>query len=432
MELYHVPFHPNNSHIRCLAHVVNLIAQKMLSVVKDVDNPELQDYYESLNKQFPVHYDIDNDDELQDFENDNDDRSKAQGDLSDGLIDQESGEQDHFGGMGAIEKVCLLHNTSKAQTAIYSNDQLRTAIVKIVGTPGQCQLFREKAKQYYSLTTRQSKKGVITQVAALMPVRDIRTRWNSTHTMIKHAQILRKLHGLLLSSREWDLLGQYEDLLECFTKVTAVISRSSMPTLPWVLPMYELMHEHLVTFMDDTEQPLAIHEAACTGHEKLMQYYKIARESMHVIVATVCHPTLRTDWFLKLGANGHTCALTVFKHVYEEYAANVTPPDDQPMASSGFDSDSDNGILGSAAAHPVIEQTRSSPELQSEFTRWVANEGGAGKMHYPLVWWKVFHCAWLVTSSKLTIPHIRLMQMSSQSFLKWHRTFSRSWGLQFR
>ena len=59
-----------------------------------------------------------------------------------------------------------------------------------------------------------------------------------------------------------------------------------MPTLPWVLPMYKLMREHLVTFMDNTEQLLAIHEAACAGHKKLMHYYKIARESMHVIVAT--------------------------------------------------------------------------------------------------------------------------------------------------
>jgi hypothetical protein len=73
--------------------------------------------------------------------------------------------------------------------------------------------------------------------------------------------------------------------MQCFTEVTAVISRSSMPTLPWALPMYELMCEHLVMFMDDTERPLTIREAACAGHEKLMHYYKIARESMHVIVA---------------------------------------------------------------------------------------------------------------------------------------------------
>ena len=105
MELYSVPFHPNNSHIRCLAHVVNLVVQKMLSVAKDVDDPELQDYYECLNKQFPVHYDLDANDELRDFETEDDNVSKAHGDLSNGLIDQESGEQDYFGGMGAIEKV---------------------------------------------------------------------------------------------------------------------------------------------------------------------------------------------------------------------------------------------------------------------------------------------------------------------------------------
>ena len=107
MELYSIPFHPNNSHICCLAHVVNLVIQKMLSVVKNVDDPELQDYYECLNKQFPVHYDLDNDDELHDFETKDNDGSKAQSDLTDGLIDQESGKQDQFGGMGAIEKVRL-------------------------------------------------------------------------------------------------------------------------------------------------------------------------------------------------------------------------------------------------------------------------------------------------------------------------------------
>ena len=64
------------------------------------------------------------------------------------------------------------------------------AIVKIVGTLGRRQLFHEKAKQYYSLTTRHSKKGVITLVAALMPVQDIQTCWNSTHAMIKQVCIL--------------------------------------------------------------------------------------------------------------------------------------------------------------------------------------------------------------------------------------------------
>ena len=108
MECYGVPFHPNNSHIRCLAHVINLVVQKMLSVAKEVDDPDFQDYYEQLNKQFPVHYDIDRDKELRDFETEEVDRSKVQkADLGDGLVNRECGEQDHFSEMGAIEKVSL-------------------------------------------------------------------------------------------------------------------------------------------------------------------------------------------------------------------------------------------------------------------------------------------------------------------------------------
>ncbi|KAH9025002.1 hypothetical protein EDB83DRAFT_2230813, partial [Lactarius deliciosus] len=59
------------------------------------------------------------------------------------------------------------------------------------------------------------------------------TRWNSTHAMIKRARILRKaidawlfefkeLRSLLLTSREWDLLGQYKELLEVSKRFTKV------------------------------------------------------------------------------------------------------------------------------------------------------------------------------------------------------------------
>jgi hypothetical protein len=148
---------------------------------------------------------------------------------------------------------------------------------------------------------------------------------------------------------------------------------------------------------------------------------------MSALYLPVCHPTLRTDWFLKLGENGHTRALTVFKHVYEEYASNTPPPEDQPATNNEFDSDSDNGILGSAAARPVIAQTRSHPESQSEFTRWVANEGGPGKMNYPLVWWKVCPYYTCPALKFTTVLHIRLTQKSSRSSREWHKTFSQSW-----
>jgi hypothetical protein len=97
--------------------------------------------------------------------------------------------------MGAIEKVSLMQSMLSS-SGLLNYSQLRTAVVKIVGTPGWRQPFREKARQYYSLATHHSKKGVITQVTALMPVQDVRTRWNSTHAMIKCARILRKVRRL--------------------------------------------------------------------------------------------------------------------------------------------------------------------------------------------------------------------------------------------
>ncbi|KZP32764.1 hypothetical protein FIBSPDRAFT_722118 [Athelia psychrophila] len=58
-----------------------------------------------------------------------------------------------------------------------------------------------------------------------MVIRDVRTRWNYTHAMIKRALILRKavddwvfqhetLRPLMLSNSEWTLLEQLASVLE--------------------------------------------------------------------------------------------------------------------------------------------------------------------------------------------------------------------------
>jgi hypothetical protein len=129
----------------------------------------------------------------------------------------------------------------------------------------------------------------------------------------------------------------------------------------------------------------AIHACYCC------YWYVSFRLIKTVLIPPVCHPALRTDWFLKLGDSDHTRALTVFRHVYEEYASRISPPEDTATTYDESDADSDSGILGSAAARPFVEQVSSMPESPSEFTRWVTNEGGPGKMNYPLVWWKVRH-----------------------------------------
>ena len=50
-------------YVHCLAHVVNLVIQKVLFVAKEVyKDPNKIDYYSTFLKHFPVHFEADSDD----------------------------------------------------------------------------------------------------------------------------------------------------------------------------------------------------------------------------------------------------------------------------------------------------------------------------------------------------------------------------------
>ncbi|KAI0309296.1 hypothetical protein OF83DRAFT_1179796 [Amylostereum chailletii] len=108
MEWYGIAFHPDNAQIHCIAHVINLVIQKILSTAKEVDaDPDVLGYYTLLNKHLPVHFDLDLEDEdLHTFEDNNYD-IQAEGDAdtvdSSPLVDPE--EVKSFEGLSAIEKV---------------------------------------------------------------------------------------------------------------------------------------------------------------------------------------------------------------------------------------------------------------------------------------------------------------------------------------
>ncbi|KAJ7330977.1 hypothetical protein DFH08DRAFT_1022101 [Mycena albidolilacea] len=57
---------------------------------------------------------------------------------------------------------------------------------------------------------------------------------------------------------EWSFLESLCNLLEIFTKVTRQMSQSKTPTLPWVLPMYEMMLKHLRGRTDDAKFGVAV------------------------------------------------------------------------------------------------------------------------------------------------------------------------------
>ena len=67
LDRYGLKFETQNAQIRCLAHVVNLIVQKILATLEEAEAPEALDYY-LLNKFQEFHYDPKDDKELQELE----------------------------------------------------------------------------------------------------------------------------------------------------------------------------------------------------------------------------------------------------------------------------------------------------------------------------------------------------------------------------
>ena len=88
-EKLEIPFNAENSQIRCLAHVVNLIVQKILAYIQEADDPDVVDYFKE-NGELPVHVDEDEDEEAITFEEEGAAEQKGNA-MEDDSDDEETG-----------------------------------------------------------------------------------------------------------------------------------------------------------------------------------------------------------------------------------------------------------------------------------------------------------------------------------------------------
>jgi hypothetical protein len=193
------------------------------------------------------------------------------------------------------------------------------------------------------------------------------------------------------------------------------MSQSSTPTLPFVLPMYELMKNGLSAQANDPNLSPQLQLAAAAGINKLNKYYPKAWSNQFNVLATgmcftesntvihncflVLHPSLRTEWFRKMGDNMATRAEVLFRHVAETYHANLTAESTTAEATVGgkpqqAPSQGDNSWLHDICDVDVPDVTSDSQKsaaekLQDEIRRYLRFEGGKGEINNPLLWWKV-------------------------------------------
>ncbi|KAF7360904.1 Dimer-Tnp-hAT domain-containing protein [Mycena sanguinolenta] len=367
-EKFSIQFVPENSQIRCLAHVVNLVVQKILATFNEAENPTDDDYY-AHNKDVPLHYDPEQDPDQLELDNevfskpntreatDSDDEaandSDSDGDADSGGLDMEF-DPDLLG-----EEAEKLQNLTVLQKASRISRNFLELTTFLALTHDDQNMFPRLSGGTCS---------AIGQWVARQPA----------------------LRPLLLTADDWKLLDNLHKILHPFTKVTLQMSKSSTPTLPWVIPMYEKMLEHLREHVSNNDLSLSLREAVGAGLTKLEEYYEKACGCQFNVIATVLHPSLGLSWFGKYGEERKNQAKILFTHAYDSYKkiydnemarTKRAARAQQPTQPSSF---LDNIC---AFDNEDMDETLAS-ELDLFFAAFRTH--GRGERDAPLVWWKEY------------------------------------------
>lgn len=200
MQKYGLQFHAQNARIRCMAHVVNLVVQAILAELNEADDPEQEDYY-IPNKHIPFHYDLDDDEEVRQMEDEEDEEGGEDSDDDDDFVkllhsnpeDNELGPAlDSAAYLSEVKMVrhWIVQRKRKSELT-YLPHQLRAITKKICSSPQRRKQFRLLSKQVFGSIRAPHPSNK--QLCELMVIRDVVTRWNYTHAMIKRALLLRRV-----------------------------------------------------------------------------------------------------------------------------------------------------------------------------------------------------------------------------------------------
>ncbi|KAF7305351.1 hypothetical protein HMN09_00787000 [Mycena chlorophos] len=262
----------------------------LLASLEEAEDPDWGADTYSDNKEMPVHYDPETDEELRAME-------------SEETVDANRDEEDF--------EAPILEARSSELASLSTIKKFRLICIKICSSPQRRARFRKIAADKYGDEDHILADGTVgRKIASLMPICEVKHRWNYMQASIACAEVLEKMtlgygsmgYTLLLTPDQWKLLKALGKVLEEFTQVTLQMSQAGTPTLPWVLPLYEDMLDHLKQCRDDLKLPFQIRTGTAAALGKLEHYYELAQKSQFNVVSTLLHPALGISHFVKMDA----------------------------------------------------------------------------------------------------------------------------------
>ncbi|THH15827.1 hypothetical protein EUX98_g9402 [Antrodiella citrinella] len=294
------------THIRCLAHILNLIVKAILSlfIMRRVQASSESDTGEDDLELYELQEEDDLDSSLatREFNDDGEPVPQTDDDLE---VDAAREEADAM----IIEEIMAEVEASEGghraniRVAQFAITKLTQLAKRIFHSPA----IREDLRMACELC----------QIKPKQMIRFVATRWNSVSQAISRALYLRPALDTLLalpkydknnkkslrrfkpSPEEWIVLEQLEPVLEMFLVATELISHSSQPLLHVVIPIIDKLTAELENVIANNNLVQAVRLAATRGIKVLNKYYSATDESIMYRLAILLHPRYKMAYFKK-------------------------------------------------------------------------------------------------------------------------------------
>ncbi|EFP84281.2 uncharacterized protein PGTG_10659 [Puccinia graminis f. sp. tritici CRL 75-36-700-3] len=297
--------------LQCFAHVLNLIVQGILRPFgtqkqakdsnKQPETPANASDYSDSDHDSTADNVVTSTQDIEDSSSEGDQSSEA-----------ESLEQEDREDLESLDLDDIEQASNEGEDNRYTTKTCKTSLAK----------FRAIAKKLkYSPNSKAEFVEICREKGTLTPhnvKRDVRTRWNSTHTQVNsivrcEAAILvgylnpslvwqrHKRHGIerkhYLDESDFALARDLANLLNIFYEITLQLSISGSARLANIVVFIDQITEHLSTVISGSEYPPALKNACRIGLKITNKYYSLTDCSPLYRIAIVLHPSFRDEYF---------------------------------------------------------------------------------------------------------------------------------------